>query len=1577
MDAVERLAQRLGVELRYGDAFGVERLVPRETLRRVCDALGYRAETDAQARAALRHLEQSPPVASRAAEEAARAYQPPPFDDGARAWLLSTQLYAVRSRWNWGMGDFGDLGRLLEAAARLGAAGVGVNPLHALFPDEPERASPYSPSSRLFLNPLYLDPRAIEDAMHCPAADAMMAAPEFRARIAAARDARLVDYAAVAAVKWPLLERLHDRFAAGVEAGTETRRAAEFAAYRRREGAALDAFAVFEVLREELARRDAAFKYWRHWPAEYRRPDSPAVAAFAARHRARVERRVYLQWQADRQLAACADQARASGLPIGLYVDLAVGVDGGGADAWLLQDALVPGFSMGAPPDPWARLGQDWGFPPFNPLSVAAGDDPVFARMLRASMRHAGALRIDHVLGLMRGFWVPHGGTPADGAYVRYPFAALLGLLAAESRRRRCMVIGEDLGTLPEGLRPALRAANVHSSPLLYFEQEDGRFRPPAAYPVEAAAAVTNHDLPTLAGWWSGGDIALRAAVEARRPERRALDERLAERARLVEALGAEGLQVERDEVPTVAVHRFLARTPCRLAVVQLDDAIGEQEQTNLPGTDRERPNWRRKLGLDLQAAVADRRLIGIAAAMAAERRTMPGPRPAAPRRRRPATPVATYRLQLGAGFGFERVREVLPYLDGLGISHVYTSSFLAARPGSAHGYDVVDHNALDPEIGGAEAFDRLGVALDGLDLGLVLDFVPNHMAIAVAANRWWDDVLEWGRASPYADFFDIQWETQKRELVGKVLLPFLGDHYGKVLEKGELVLGFERAAGGFAVRYHEHRFPIRPRHAAMVIERALAELPDALDAERAGKLRDLAAAFARLRPEEQSRRRQVALWCAGRRLGRALGRLADDEATAAFLDRAARLYQGAPGREASFVPLHRLLDRQAWRLAYWRVAADEINYRRFFEIDELAGLRQEVPALFRRCHRLVARLVGQGRLQGLRIDHIDGLADPAGYLAALQRTLAGAAPEARPYVVVEKILEPGEKLPRSWQADGTTGYDFLALVDRLFVLPESMLALRRCHRRFTGDATPFAQLLADCKRLLMDTTLASHLRILVRALDLLSEQHWRTRDFSYARLRLALRETIASLPVYRTYVTGGPPSAADRRTIEQAIAAASRLWRGPDREIFGFIAAALTGALMAPRSGYDRRDALRFILSFQQYTGPVMAKALEDTAFYRYPLLLSLNDVGGDPRVFAVGAEEFHAANRARLEGWPDAMLATATHDTKRGEDARQRIGVLSEIAGEWGEAVARWRDLNHACRADRHGMRIPSAADEYLLYQTLVGAWPPAPTPQAIADLRERVRAYVLKAVREAKAWTSWIDPNEPYESGCQRFVDRILDAGAGHRFLRDFAPFARRVAWLGALGSLSRTALKLTAPGMPDLYQGSELWDLSLVDPDNRRPVDFALRRRLLDDIMPSALPPTPETVRHLLARWPDGAIKLHVTARLLALRGAMPALFARGAYAPLEALGATRRHLVGYARVKDGAAVIVAVGRFFAPLGCGEAAPPQWQDGELVADGLPGGKYLDTLTGRTHDIRAGGSIRAASLFADLPAAVLVAS
>ena len=962
MSALTELAHRLGVETAYTDGLGQHHEVSPQALNAILATFGYVDASEAKAEEALRSLGREERVTP---QPPPKAYEPPELSGGQRVWVMAVQLYTVRSARNWGIGDFTDLRDLVAYAARMGAAGVALNPLHALFMDDPDRASPYAPNSRLFLNALYIDPEAVPDFA--------VAAMPARDRLAAQRRADLIDYAGVASAKRAAFETMYAQFREHASAGRRT----AFDAYREREGPALRHSATYEALRETMAARDPELAYWRRWPEEYRRPDAAGIAAFAAEHRARIEFFEYLQWIADAQLAEAAHIARSARMPIGLYRDLAVGIDDGGADGWMYQDLLAQGFDAGAPPDPWSELGQCWGFPPVNPRALRADKYRMLSSVLRANMRHAGALRIDHILGLVRLFWIPPGGVPADGVYVRYPFEELVGVIAAESQEHRCLVVGEDLGSVPEGLRPALHAAGIHTSAVLYFERNDTGFLPPSEYPVQAAASVTTHDLPTFMGWWEGRDIAARLALGriGDQDAQRAFEERARQRDELLAAFAREGISGE----PLVAVHRLLARTPSRVVSVQLADIMGDTEQVNLPGTHREYPNWRRKLPQMLDDAFAGRRMGDVAAAIAAERPPAwtdiqhddPNLYP-----RRAAIPAATYRLQFNAGFTFDHARALLPYLNALGVSHVYASSFLMARPGSTHGYDIIDHNALNPEIGDQQSFDRFCDALRAFDIGLILDFVPNHMGVGRADNQWWLDVLAWGEASPYAPFFDIRWQPQKRALSGKVLLPFLGEHYGAVLENGELELRFDRERGEFDVWYHEHRFPIRPRQYALIIQRAF-DNHAALPQLAAGALRNLSAEFATLRPEGLARRRQLLIWFKGRRLQAKLAELARDDTVAQWLSAAAASFAGTPGRAATYRNLHRLLERQAYRLAFWRVAAEEINYRRFFDINELAAIRQEVPALFHRSHRLVSRFAREHRLQGLRIDHIDGLFSP------------------------------------------------------------------------------------------------------------------------------------------------------------------------------------------------------------------------------------------------------------------------------------------------------------------------------------------------------------------------------------------------------------------------------------------------------------------------------------------------------------------------------------------------------------------------------------------------------------------------
>jgi (1->4)-alpha-D-glucan 1-alpha-D-glucosylmutase len=911
------------------------------------------------------------------------------------------------------------------------------------------------------------------------------------------------------------------------------------------------------------------------------------------------------------------------------------------------------------------------------------------------------------------------------------------------------------------------------------------------------------------------------------------------------------------------------------------------------------------------------------------------------------ALPLSTYRLQLRKEFGFDDAARIVPYLKALGITHVYTSPFFTARPGSTHGYDVVDHRALNPEFGGEKGFARLSAALKEAGLGLILDFVPNHMAVG-SGNPWWMDVLEWGQKSPRAAAFDISWELLPYRPGGGVLLPVLGKPYGEALTSGEITLRYDAAMGSFSAWYFGHRFPINPQRYADIIKTVVAAA-QAAD-QPAGRVL-LALADANARPGQPS-------YAAAPELKQ---RLAGIDGAAAIIDRGLAAYRA--DHEAGVSALHRLLERQHYRLADWRLAVSSINYRRFFDINELAGLRVEDPQTFRDMHELVARLIAADQLQGLRLDHIDGLLDPAQYTRRLQqfiRRIRGGANKPF-YVVVEKILAEGENMPAFPGVAGTTGYEWLNTISRVLVDPAGRDRLDALWREIAPAQADFDAVLENAKNRILDTVMASEFSVLVQLLSRIAAGHFSTRDYAADRLREALRLYVLEFPLYRTYVTAAGCSAHDRAIIERTIAAARRRWQGLDADIFNFLRDALTLDLIGNGLPYSRPRVRNFALKMQQFTGPMAAKSLEDTALYRYHAMLGLNEVGGHPTLPALSVNDFHQRMAARAKQSPHGLTATATHDTKRGEDARTRILALSECPELWAQHVAEWRQQNGGFVTPHNGARSPSAGHEYMLYQTLIGAWLPGAIDK---DFVQRIEDYAIKAAREGKLETSWLNPDEAYENGLREFIRAMLDRNRAGTFLESFENFARRMALLGALGSLTQLVLKATMPGVPDFYQGTETWDLSLVDPDNRRPVDFAARQTALDA---SATLDWNE----LAAHWTDGRIKLALTHRLLMLRNQRPAMFADGAYEPVEVTGPDREHIVAFSRSKGRDHVVVAVGRHFAPLtDVGQRWPNRMWQAELNLDH----RHRQGLRDALRDGAECQSLDASRLFSVLPVAVL---
>jgi (1->4)-alpha-D-glucan 1-alpha-D-glucosylmutase len=949
--------------------------------------------------------------------------------------------------------------------------------------------------------------------------------------------------------------------------------------------------------------------------------------------------------------------------------------------------------------------------------------------------------------------------------------------------------------------------------------------------------------------------------------------------------------------------------------------------------------------------------------------------------------PSGTYRLQLHREFNFKDAMALVGYLNDLGISDCYLSPITEARAGSPHGYDVINHSAINPELGSEDEFHELVRMLRERGMGIVQDIVPNHMSIGDPANQWWDDVLENGPSSPYAEFFDIDWNPPKNDLANKILLPTLGEQYGKVLENQEIQIAYDNGSGTFRAHYFDHSFPLAPRSLSWILKPALRALtqklgdsdPDVLELESIlNAVEHLPERTESDQRKVRERRREIPV------IRRRISDLYEKSAEVrAALEDALTDLNGIKGQPRSFDGLENLLADQAYRLSFWKVASDEINYRRFFDVNELAAIRMEEGAVFAATHEMILKMIGQGVINGLRIDHVDGLLDPLQYLRRLQRSAAECLsdrdrlpePQQPFYIVIEKILGEHEQL-QPWPVQGTTGYEFMNVIGRLFVASENQRRFRDLYADFIGERLNFRDIVYASKKLIIQTAMSGEMAVLSRRLDRISEQHRWSRDFTLNSLADALQEVIACFPVYRSYVRPETDkvNGADRLQIQTAIRRAKRRNPTISESIFDFIAMVLLLEHPAEISDGERAERNEFVLRFQQFTAPVMAKGFEDTALYRYYPLASLNEVGGEPDAFGISVDAFHEWNRERLAQWPDAMSSSSTHDTKRSEDTRARIEVLSEIPDEWGQAIKRWYQMNSGARKRIEDLEVPDPNEEYLLYQTLIGIWPSAPmNDERREEFVKRVQSYMEKALKEAKIHTSWMNVNEEHDRALSEFLAAILTEGT--EFVADFANFQARIARAGMLNSLSQSILKIAAPGVPDFYQGTELWTLNLVDPDNRRPVDYARRCRMLAKIREAARRDPLATTLHLLKDMSSGAIKMYLTNRAMEFRRENPALFMRGEYIPLNVTGPRANHVVAFARTHEGKRAIAICGRFFMQLP--EAAPlpvdPKvWADTFIAVE--PNSLSMtDLITGRAIPI-VGGQLALSEAFAQMPVAML---
>lgn len=894
---------------------------------------------------------------------------------------------------------------------------------------------------------------------------------------------------------------------------------------------------------------------------------------------------------------------------------------------------------------------------------------------------------------------------------------------------------------------------------------------------------------------------------------------------------------------------------------------------------------------------------------------------------------TASVRLQLHKDFTLDDAARLVPYFSRLGISHVYSSPILKARPGSMHGYDVVDPTQVNPELGGQPALERLIAALREHDMGFILDIVSNHMAVGGAYNPWWLDLLEWGRRSPYSEFFDIQWHSPDPLLEGQLLLPFLGSDYGVALQNGELMLKFDAEQGSFYVEHYEHRFPICP-----------IDYPHILAASGNSPLSELGARFANLHGHDDA-------YAHAKDLRAELARQAAEPGLHGAIEDS--LAQFDATQDEGFKRLHELLERQSYRLASWRTAGDDINWRRFFDVNELGGLRVERPAVFEETHAKIFELIAAGLVDGLRIDHIDGLADPRGYSRKLRRRVNGLLnqrPESARIdhvpIYVEKILGAGETLHRDWQVDGTTGYEFMNQVSLLQHDPAGEQPLGELWSRISGRPSAFIEEAHIARNLVLNGSLAGDFESVAQALLQVARGDLMSRDLTLGAIRRALQELIVHFPVYRTYINPCGRPAEDEAFFQKAMDGARGTLGEADWPVLEYLQRWLGGEPWRDLPiGRRRKVARHACVRFQQLTSPAAAKAVEDTAFYRSAVLLSRNDVGFETELFAGTPEAFDEACQQRLEHFPDNLLATATHDHKRGEDTRTRLAVLSERAPWYVAQVEQWLELAAPLRTAFGEGHAPTGGDELMLYQALLGSWPLDLRSDDVAGFTayaERLYQWQQKALREAKLISSWSAPNEAYEKACHGFLEQLL-LGEQGRALRDaIAAASRTLAPSGALNSLVQTLLRMTVPGIPDLYQGAEYWDFSLVDPDNRRPVDYAARERSQAE---------PSDVSELVASWHDGRIKQAMIQRTLEARARHPQLFREGSYQKLEVSGVHADRVHAFARVHENQCAVVIVPRLASGLLADGMTPlidaSAWGDTHVILPSVQSGSTLKGL------------------------------
>ncbi|HEY9783941.1 MAG TPA: malto-oligosyltrehalose synthase [Candidatus Obscuribacterales bacterium] len=1456
-----------------------------------------------------------------------KAYLCDALEKGEWLWASSLDLSKLSSRRSWGCADFTDLKDMTTWVSSQGGGMLMLDIIHATDAAVKANGLKYA-SGAMFVDPLFLDVEHISDFHECEEIKRKLLSPAVQERLESFRENSIAKQDETLAEKLQALEELFQHFCHH-HLNRGSQREGQFADFCHRMGERLTQFALFCALREAFGSN------WLNWPECYRKRNSKEVQHFARNNAERILFFKYVQWQADLQLGEAGVHCFFRHMPVGLCLSYNGTRAASAAEVWTNPDDFATNARLGEAPSDNGQ-GSISAAVPLKPERLRQRRFASLIAEISWCMHHAGALRIDPNLLRPAHYWIMEGEKPASGTFVHFPLEEVVAILKLESHRHKCVVLADEF--VPSNF--------VFTRSLINGGQSSETVLTLKSMPALSALSFAQDPHCSFTEYWLGQDLTLAVADQEMDKEtrNRLIEQRVLQRIEILKLLEEENLLPEGMTTDPAsaqqagsadliaAIYSLLSGAPSVILIVSIEDIMRADAQQ--PANDLTKLKESDNVKSLLERIRDKRGAYHHFLLQEAENKT----------RRACIIPHASYRLQFNKDFTIAQARELIPYLAKLGISHVYASPILVARPGSLHGYDIIDHKRINPEIGTEEEFDAFVSELRAHGMGLILDVVPNHMGIG-KDNPWWTDVLENGPASEYADFFDIDWAPVKKELYGKVLLPVLGEAYGKILESGQLQLHFDESRGKMSLKYFEHEFPLNPVSYPLVLGRRLEVLSERLGKDSPDVLEYLSilAALERLPGHlepvgfaDRIREKDV-------QLSRLSSLCARNPAIGEFIGQNVSEFHVRPDDRPSMERLHSLLEAQAYRLAYWRVAADEINYRRFFDINDLAALRTEDPRVFAEIHNLILKWIKEKKVDGLRIDHVDGLFDPPAYVDNLQKAAAeslgveydravAAQPESLPlYVVVEKILQPFEHVEDGLAVHGTTGYDFLNSVNDLLVMSRNEKEFNGLYEEFLGHTANYEQWKSQCKSAILDGALSSELNMLAHHLSRIAESTWSFRDFTLTALRNALRQILIEFPVYRTYNAVDRVPKTARQFIEWAITVAKRHHSLPHDYLYDFVRDVLlmerleqhawTNSSESP--GRLQKDVQQFSMKFQQFTGPVMAKSVEDTLFYRYNRFVGLNEVGGEPKRFGASAAAFHHKNLQRQKYRPYELLSTSTHDTKRSEDVRARLAVLSELPRTWRSKVEFWQ-RNRIKKTVVNGEPAPDNNDEYLIYQSLIGAAPlDLSSTEAIDNFRLRIEQYMVKAAREAKRHTSWVNTNEAYEEALIGFVRKLLACSSTNPFLEDFVHFHGIVARLGALNALIQAFMKLTSPGVPDIYQGCELWDFSLVDPDNRRPVDFESRKQLIERLEPylsllrsdaitnGELQKHKHLLRSLQSTWQDGRIKQFVTAAVLAQRWRSPSLFTKGNYYPLDVSGDKQQHVIAFARKhEDQWAVVVA-------------------------------------------------------------------